>query len=185
MFTLLAHAHAFLRAIVERRFTDSRLLAADLAKFAGFVVPTSPVRSLPILSSNDNFARLYAAAAKLAYQPSVRNFTRWQQADVAFCTVALSGIERIAKTISPTVRAPEPAPPIVRRCCPTSLEWQTNPSIGTNPAKLVEFSRRSNCHPVTKSKPKARQPRQPRPEVQPQPRPHCVSTMPKLSLKRA
>lgn len=131
--------HKFLEAANSRNFPKARELARQLALDHNFKLNSRPVKALPKLSPGDNFARFRAAAAKFAFTPTARNYTDWQKADSTYLTAVLSAIDKRAKVMSPDVRALEPAAPIVRHCCSTSLEWQTNPSIGRNPADLVEF----------------------------------------------
>lgn len=72
----------------------------------------------------------------LSYQTVLANIAALAAAQL----VQSDNYRHTLPTLHPTATLPEPFPMPLKHACSTSLEWQTNPSIGVNPAKDAEFS---------------------------------------------
>ena len=65
----------------------------------------------------------------LAYQTVLANIAAFAAAQL----VQSDNYRQTLPTLHPTAPPPEPFPMPIKHACSTSLEWQTNPSIGVNP----------------------------------------------------
>lgn len=146
---LVPHAQAFHRSVMTPgRSSYSFMLACELLNAAGHEIPavtldlSSEVRATASTMSTAKIA-VITTAYKFQSNPCPATFQAWLEAHAFLnqcMTLNLSDQRRFSeKLMHPTVRAPEPAPPRIRYVCPTSLEWQTSPAIGRNPADLCEF----------------------------------------------
>lgn len=153
--TLVPLAQAFQRANLDpRRSSLAHMFAVDLLVAAGHEVPSITCNAPKLRQDKQSVAsaRIQAIAAGYQFQinPNPKTFGKWNRAHVrAFGSsiLALSDQYReTAPTIHPTVRAEPPPAPRPRQVCPTSLEWQTSPSIGRNPADLCEFARKTRVN---------------------------------------
>lgn len=71
----------------------------------------------------------------LSYQTVLANIAALAAAQL----VQSDNYRQTLPTLHPTAPPPEPFPMPLKHACSTSLEWQTNPAIGVNPAKHAEF----------------------------------------------
>lgn len=79
----------------------------------------------------------------LAYQTVLANIAALAAAQL----VQSDNYRQTLPTLHPTAPPPEPFPMPLKHACSTSLEWQTNPSIGVNPLTNLlhaEHARRSH-----------------------------------------
>ena len=139
---------AFSRANLEQSRSGLALMFAnELLTAVGCEIPKIRIGALKKRQSKDTAASAKIAAISAGYgfqvNPTPETYSKWVKAHVrAHSQVSLIMADQRAQrlpALSQTAPLPDKIPPVVRHCCSTSLEWQTNPSIGQNPANLVEF----------------------------------------------
>lgn len=171
------------------RQSDARMYAIDWAKSQSVVLSSRSISPVIPQSMQD----CIDAALRFACEPSNKAYVAWLKLSSGMGSAILRASDNrraTLPTISKVAALPDPIAPLVKQACSTSLEWQTKPAIGVNPmhvAMLAQHSGFSNPikkeRHIPKRKPKRVKIRSVRAALADvAARPHCVTTLPKLSL---
>lgn len=132
-------AAAFLRAVFTQA-TTAKLYAVELCALHSFELPQN-LNNCSNFDGSQSSVQLFALA--FAANPSPDTAHAWLSASSAFTDklyTAASNASALRGTLSQSADLPERIAPPLREACSTSLQWQTNPTIGKNPASLAEFA---------------------------------------------
>lgn len=132
-------AAAFLRAVFTQS-TTAKLFAVELCALHSFELP----QNLNDCSNFDgSLSSVQLSALAFAANPSPATANSWLATSSAFTArlyAATVNVSTVRGTLSQSADLPERIAVPLREACSTSLQWQTSPAIGKNPASLAEFA---------------------------------------------
>lgn len=132
-------AAAFLRSVFTQA-TTAHLYAVELCALHSFELP----QNMNSYSDSDgSIASVQLSALAFAASPSPATAHAWLSASSAFTArlyTATANASAMRGTLSQSADLPDRIAPPLREACSTSLQWQTSPAIGKNPASLAEFA---------------------------------------------